>query len=229
MTPRTKVIAISHVSNLAGLIMPVMDLGRLARANNIWFHIDAAQSYGWMKIDVAALQCDSLAASGQKWLMGPIGGGMLFVKPERLGELDTPLLGHGYWQSGPLTALNGQILEQTGQVDDAKLLNYLATLDARATIGEAAIEARVRDRAARLRAGFARKGKQVWGSDNAALWGPIIGVPYGGDVLAFRAARYRDHRVALSSNTIDGVNLLRVSPHFSTTDEQIDRLVALLA
>ena len=58
-TPRTKVIALSHMTNLAGLIAPVAEIGRFARAKNIWFHLDCAQTFGWMKLDVAALGCDS--------------------------------------------------------------------------------------------------------------------------------------------------------------------------
>ncbi len=86
--PRTKVLALSHQTNLGGIIAPVNEIGRFCRGKNIWFHVDAAQTFGWMKIDVAAIGCDSLAASTHKWMMGPIGGGILYVRQERIGELD---------------------------------------------------------------------------------------------------------------------------------------------
>lgn len=227
--PRTRVIAVSHVSNVAGLIMPAAELASMARAHGAWFHLDGAQSYGWMQIDVAALGCDSYAGATQKWLMGPIGGGMLYVKPERIAELDPPVLSHGYWNSGPPGAVTGQAFEQLGQSDDAKLVNYAATLDARALIGEAPIETMTRERAASLRRRLDAKGVKVGGSGDPALWGPVLAVEISGDVAARRAALWKEHRVAASGARSGAKAAVRISPHIYNSDADLDRLATLLA
>lgn len=79
ITSKTKMIAISHVSNVCGLIQPVEEIGRIAKENDILFLLDAAQSAGSIPIDVKALSVDLLAAPGHKGLYGPQGTGFLYV------------------------------------------------------------------------------------------------------------------------------------------------------
>lgn len=229
ITSRTRVVSISHVSNVAGLIMPVAEIAKLTHDVGAWLHLDCAQSYGWIQLDVAALGCDSLAASSQKWLMGPIGGGLLYVRPARIGEIDPPIISSSYWESGPSEAMNGQIFERFGQSDDAKLLNYAATLDEREQIGEATIERMVVDRAQGLRRRLAAKGVQVAGSGDPSLWGPILAAVISGDVSARRKALWKDHRLSCGPASAGGVPALRLSPHIYTSDADLDRVATLLA
>src|ERR1700748_3352893 len=133
--PRTKVLALSHQTNLGGIIAPVNEIGRFCRSKNIWFHVDAAQTFGWKKIDVAAMGCDSLAASTHKWMMGPIGAGILYVRAERIAELDPLMLSVDYYHTGPNNAVNGQAFEYLGQRPDAMLPGLLAALDERDALG----------------------------------------------------------------------------------------------
>jgi isopenicillin-N epimerase len=229
ITPRTRVVSVSHCSNVAGLIMPARELADMAHAVGAWFHLDAAQTYGWMQLDVAALDCDSLAGASQKWLMGPLGAGMLYVKPERIAELDPPVISHGYWNSGPRDAVTGQAFEQLGQSDDAKLVGYLAALDARAQIGEAQIERMVIERCQGLRKRLSAKGIEVGGSDDPTLWGPVLAVVAPGDVAKRRDTLWKQHKLACSPTAAGTVRALRISPHIYTSAADLDRVATLLS
>jgi selenocysteine lyase/cysteine desulfurase len=80
MRPETKVICVSDVIAWTGLRMPIRELAELAHAQGALMVVDGAQSIGHVPIDVQALGVDAYAASGHKWLLGPKGSGMLYVK-----------------------------------------------------------------------------------------------------------------------------------------------------
>ena len=91
---RTKLVAVTHVSNVLGTINPVEKIGKLARENNALFLVDAAQSVPHMRVDVKKLGCDFMVFSGHK-MLGPTGTGCLFMREELAGELEPAVLGGG--------------------------------------------------------------------------------------------------------------------------------------
>lgn len=89
--PETRLIAISHASNVCGTIQNIEAAARLAHNRKVKILIDAAQTAGVLKIDNSLLDVDFIAFSGHKGLMGPLGTGGLYVKnPE---ELETVVTG----------------------------------------------------------------------------------------------------------------------------------------
>lgn len=81
LRPNTRLIALTHASNVTGAIQPVVEVGRIAREVGVLFLIDAAQSVGHLPIDVRALNADLLACPGHKGLLGPLGTGLLYIRP----------------------------------------------------------------------------------------------------------------------------------------------------
>jgi cysteine desulfurase family protein len=82
LTPRTRLVALTHASNVLGTVQPVADIGRVCRAaESVLFLVDAAQTAGVVPIDVQAMNIDLLAAPGHKGLFGPTGTGFLYVGP----------------------------------------------------------------------------------------------------------------------------------------------------
>jgi cysteine desulfurase family protein len=79
--PDTKLIAITHVSNVTGTIQPIRAIGEIARECEVPFIVDAAQSAGHVPIDLTVEPIDLLAAPGHKGLLGPLGTGLLYVRP----------------------------------------------------------------------------------------------------------------------------------------------------
>jgi cysteine desulfurase family protein len=78
----TRMIAVSHVSNVCGTIQPIKQIAELCREAGVLFLVDAAQSAGVLPIDVESVGIDLLAAPGHKGLLGPSGTGLLYVAPQ---------------------------------------------------------------------------------------------------------------------------------------------------
>lgn len=101
--PRVRVVSVSHVPTQSGLVQPAAEVGRLVRAReDVWYLLDATQSIGQMPLNVQELGCDALAATGRKFLRGPRATGFLYVRAERLPELDPlPVDLHAATWTGP--------------------------------------------------------------------------------------------------------------------------------
>ena len=82
ITPRTKVIFVSHITTDTGVILPVREICSLARSKGIISMIDGAQVAGMMPIDVKAIGCDMYGSSPHKWLMSPKGSGFLYLRDD---------------------------------------------------------------------------------------------------------------------------------------------------
>jgi len=87
--PRTRLIACVHASNVTGTVQPIAEVGRIAREHEIPFLVDAAQSVGHLSINVQELPIDVMAFPGHKALLGPLGTGVLYVRPGLEHRLDT--------------------------------------------------------------------------------------------------------------------------------------------
>ncbi len=81
VTPRTRLIALGHGSNVTGTVQDIREIGRLARAAGVPLLVDAAQTAGHLPIDVQADGIDFLAFPGHKGLLGPLGTGVLYIRP----------------------------------------------------------------------------------------------------------------------------------------------------
>jgi cysteine desulfurase family protein len=79
--PQTRLVAVTHASNVVGTVQPVAEIGRLVRERDLLFVVDAAQTAGVWPIDVQAMDIDLLAFPGHKSLFGPTGTGALYVGP----------------------------------------------------------------------------------------------------------------------------------------------------
>lgn len=81
IAPKTRLVAMTHASNVLGTVQPVADVGRIAREHDLLFLVDAAQTAGVVPVDVQAMQIDLLAFPGHKSLLGPTGTGALYAGP----------------------------------------------------------------------------------------------------------------------------------------------------
>jgi cysteine desulfurase family protein len=115
ITDRTELIAATHVSNLTGAILPITEIGQVAKKNGIPFLVDASQSAGSLPIHVEEMNIDLLAFPGHKGLYGPQGTGALYLSPKldlmplyhggtgsHSEEIDQPKVRPGRYESGTL-------------------------------------------------------------------------------------------------------------------------------
>ncbi|HVW02569.1 MAG TPA: aminotransferase class V-fold PLP-dependent enzyme [Planctomycetaceae bacterium] len=81
LRPNTRLIGLLHASNVTGALQPIAEVGRIVREAGALFLVDAAQTAGAVPIDVQALGIDLLACPGHKSLLGPLGTGLLYIRP----------------------------------------------------------------------------------------------------------------------------------------------------
>lgn len=150
-TSRTRVWAIPHISSSRAIRYPVTRLSALARERDIWSVVDGAQSLGHLAVDVQAMGCDAFFASPHKWMLGPKGTGLLYVRPERQKELWTTLASSAWDdQEDPMFRLM-----QYGTGNLSLLLGLDVAAEFHNQVGSERIETRDLALANRLRTGLA--------------------------------------------------------------------------
>lgn len=95
ITPRTRLVATSHVSSMTGLRVPAAELVQAAHARGVPVLLDGAQATGQLPLDLPGLGCDFYAMNGHKWMLGPAGTGALYISPRAKVELVPDRVGGG--------------------------------------------------------------------------------------------------------------------------------------
>jgi L-cysteine/cystine lyase len=117
ITPRTKLISLSHVSYSTGDVLPVAEIASAAHEHGVLVLVDAAQAFGAMDVDMGSLGADFYSVSGQKWLCGPEGTGALYSAQNAISQIRTTFAGYGTIEayndySGFLARDDGRRFEQ---------------------------------------------------------------------------------------------------------------------
>jgi isopenicillin-N epimerase len=87
ITPRTKAIELTHITNLTGQILPIREVVRIARPRGIQVFVDGAHAFGHFPFTRDELECDYYGTSLHKWLHAPIGAGFLYVRKDRIPDI----------------------------------------------------------------------------------------------------------------------------------------------
>lgn len=226
LTPRTRLAQLSHVSCLTGLRLPIEQLSRLARQAGVLTLVDGAHAEGQFAVDVAALDCDFYAACGHKWLLGPQGVGMLYVRREHVERLRPIWLGWDVAQPFDRATRSYQLQDTAARFEQSTrawplYLAFGKAIELIEGVGLAAIEARVqglrRDFISQLRA---VPGVTVLSPLDPALGTGLVTVRVAGwsyDGLQQRL--WEQQRII--TNVIREYNALRFSLAFFTSEDEI--------
>jgi cysteine desulfurase / selenocysteine lyase len=237
---RVKLIALTHVPTNGGLVQPAARVGGLARESGIPFLLDACQSTGQMHLDVNALGCDMLCATGRKYLRGPRGTGFLYVRSAMLAHMEPPSLDlhAATWVSqGKFEVRNDTKKFETWESAAATRLGFGVAIEYALALGLKKIECRVQDLAARLRERLAEV-EGVTVRDLGRVRCGIVtftcdGHSPGEVMQLLRAKGIAVRTVERSSTRIDmeqrGLDeLVRASVHYYNTEAEVERLCEVL-
>jgi selenocysteine lyase/cysteine desulfurase len=234
-------VAVTHVATSNGGVTPAAEIGRRCRAAGVLYLLDACQSVGQLQVDVDAIGCDLLSATGRKFLRGPRGTGFLYVRSSVVGRLRPPLidLRAATW-TGPFS---WELLPDARRFEQwersvAGHLGLGAAVDHLLGWGVDAVEARVtaladglRDRIAALPggavhdAGPTRSGIVTFTLE-AAVPEAIAAHLTGAGVNVWVSPGEQSHLDLLPRGLAGGV--VRASVHYFTTDDELDRTTDLL-
>lgn len=224
LTPRTRVIAITHLTSTTGIRYPVRPIADLARRREIFLHVDGAQTFGAGVVNLKELGCDSFSASAHKWPMGPLEAGILYVRAERLGQVWPSIVSAGWSEA----LVGARKFEAVGQQDDPRIASLGAALDLLDLIGLDAVGARVTALAVRAKQALAEiGGVELKTNLEPELSGGVVkfrlknvATPHAYDQL------WKQHRLAIAMTPAGDSEGLRFSPHIYNTFSEIDRAVA---
>ncbi len=231
-------VALTHVPTSGGLVNPAAEVGALCRAAEVPYLLDACQSVGQLALDVREIGCDFLTATGRKWLRGPRGTGFLYVRDPDCRQPSVVDVRGARWTSADRYELrSGARRFETYERNAAAQIGLGVAAAHVAQLGIAAISTRVSALATRLRTELAS-------IDGVSVHD--LGVQQCGIVTFSVAGRDPDDVVtalAAAGVTVSVTgselaqldlparglrSLVRASPHYFNTDDELDRLLEVL-
>jgi selenocysteine lyase/cysteine desulfurase len=224
ITPRTKLIAVTHVTSTTGIMYPAREIAAIARKRGIWMHLDGAQSFGALDVNLKEIGCDTFSTSAHKWLMGPLENGVLFVRADRISQVWPAIVTAG-WSDHLKGARK---LEVYGQRDDPRIVALESAIDFASLIGPAAVEARMRSLSGYMKRQLSEVGGVKLKTNlEPELSGGVIKC----DINRVPTKQAYDslwdhHRISIAMTASGDSQGLRFSPHIYNSREEIDRTVA---
>jgi isopenicillin-N epimerase len=225
ITPRTRVISVSHVTFTNGTIMPVSEIAALCRRRGIICVVDGAHPPGMMRVDLHAIDADFYASSPHKWLCAPQGSGLLYMREEWRTRL-WPTLASGDWDN---LELGAQRFNHLGSLDESRLAGLDAALRLQETIGIDRIEARIRMLGEHMHNRLAALPRlRMMSPRNDRLGIGLIAFRINGVESLELQRRLAGANVRTRVVSEYGYGWMRLSPHVYNTFDELDRVVDLL-
>ncbi|HET7843946.1 MAG TPA: aminotransferase class V-fold PLP-dependent enzyme [Xanthomonadales bacterium] len=218
--PRTRVLFVSHISTVTGVVMPAKAICKLARERGVLSVLDGAHVPGMMKLDIADIGCDVYTASPHKWLQAPKGSGFLFVREAVMPRIWNTIVTAG-WDDPTLKA---ERFQRIGSSNVAMLWGLRAAIAFAESIGMDRIERRHRQLADWLHARMVERGAESWTSPDPALRCAIatVNVPPIAR-MELETWLWKEHRIRIRGGE---PSKLRLSTPYYLRRSDLERFVA---
>ncbi|MGB5247033.1 MAG: aminotransferase class V-fold PLP-dependent enzyme, partial [Woeseia sp.] len=224
VSERTKVVSFTHISNVSGFRLPAAEIcGALRkRKDDVHIHVDGAQTWGAVDINLGTLDCDSFSGSAHKWFMGPREVGILYVRNTRIDSIWPNIVSVPWGGTADDAPKGARKFDAFGQRDDAAIAALVDTAAYHAAVKPAGIEKRSTAIANRLREGLQDLDVPFVSSLNPA---------FASSVIILRAPRPNSGEMveqvfADAGVQTAAVNGFRMSPHVYNTDDHVARVIA---
>jgi selenocysteine lyase/cysteine desulfurase len=221
----TTLVACSHVSWHSGAVAPVAEIVAAARAREIPVLLDGAQGVGAIPVDVGALGVQFYAGSGQKWLCGPVGTGMLYISPEWTERIGSPAPSYGGLTDPSAGLASGLVpnarRHDTPLRDLSTVAAAVAAFDVLDAQGLATLQERAIAQAGHLADALRERGATVIDRGPTTL----VAWDAGGDEAAV-ATRDRLGAAGVTVRDLPGAGRLRASVGAWNDAEDLERLLA---
>ena len=228
VTPRTKVIFLSHITSPTALIFPLEAVCRRARAEGIMTVIDGAHAPGQIDLALDALGADFYTGNCHKWMCAPKSAGFLYARPERQALLEPLVVSWGWESQNPGESPFIDYFEWRGTHDPAAYLGVPAAIDFMAERDwpsvRAACHALARDARDRVveRYGQALPATEAWWSQMTLLPLPPC------DVAALKARLWDEYAIEIPNVEWGGRQYLRISVQCYNGPNDVERLLDAL-
>jgi len=231
LTPQTRLVALASAHFLTGYRIDIDAIGQLVHAHGALFCLDAIQTLGAFPTRVDHV--DFLSADAHKWMLGPLAAGIVYVKQAHFERLRPTLIGAwnvqspGFITQDRVEFEDGARRYEPGVLNCAGIFGMKAALEMIGGIGLDAVSARLRELKAHLVAGLRERGLTIHGPAEGN-WVHAITTCRDesrdlGSLFQFLRAR---GIVASCRQDRAGVTLLRFSPHFYNTREELEKVFA---
>ncbi|MGD0652484.1 MAG: aminotransferase class V-fold PLP-dependent enzyme [Verrucomicrobiia bacterium] len=229
---RTRLVALASTHFLSGWRLGVDRIGQFLKKKGVLFCLDGIQSFGALHTTVQHV--DFAAADAHKWLLGPLGIAILYVRKEQFEHLHPPLVGWrnaicpDYVTQEKLTFWPDARRYEPGSLNLTGLVGLHAALEMILEFGIEAIERRVIKLAKQVVAEAQQRGFEVLGPklDNKWMSGIVTLLSKRHDLERLHAELMRANVITSLRCRRGGVRCLRVSAHFYSREEEIERLIS---
>ncbi|MBT2227703.1 aminotransferase class V-fold PLP-dependent enzyme [Nonomuraea sp. NEAU-A123] len=227
--PRVKLLLLSHMNNRTGLVLPVKQIIALARAHGVDVIVDAAHSWGQLDFTIADLDAEFAVFSLHKWMGAPLGAGFLYIRQDRLADIDRVFADETY----PAQDIRSRV--HSGTMNVAPILTVGAALDFHDALGGARKQARLRY----LRDRWVHQvrdvpGMEILTPEDPAMYGAITAFRVSGrtseaDNVAITDHLMSRHRIfTVRRGGVSAGDCVRVTPALFTSTDDVDRLALAL-
>jgi selenocysteine lyase/cysteine desulfurase len=219
---RTRAILVSHIVNTNGMIMPIEELAEIANQHNILLIVDGAQSVGMIPVNLHQLGCDFYAASGHKWLFGPKGTGVFYVRKQSLQHLKPLIVSAAYYKED-----NARKFENYNTRNVPEVLGFGVSLDYQMMVGEAERYARVLHLKRYLRNKVAENNflRSVSPASDDLSAGIQAVEIVGADAQSVAKKLDEEFGINCRPMKVHGLNALRISTAIYNLESDIDYLI----
>ncbi len=237
LTNNTRLVSLASCNYLAGYRIDVDGIGRHLRERGILFCVDGIQSIGAFPFSVDNV--DFMSADSHKWMLGPVGAGLFYVKESRFDELNPTLL--GAWNVVSPDFVPGREIEfypgarryEPGSLNIPGILAMRASLKMLLEYGISSMADRILSIRRKVITGLTENGYRIYGAMDSVdekhasgiitFHHPVKDIPPLADLL-------EKNGIAVSCRKDrSGLNMIRLSPHFYNTDDEVERVIDIIA